>query len=134
MYLRGETGENPPGSVIVSLSISILREAGTGIEPVNSAARRISRLQLPISAREPEKGLSKSNQEEWLLRKTGIAAPQGSFKRLRSCPYGSDCPECSAIGWSNQSPVVTKDHLWGISHLGSNGVFVFGESVEIGAE
>jgi hypothetical protein len=29
---------------------------------------------------------------------------------------------------------MTKDHLWGISHLGSNGVFVFGESVEIGAE
>jgi hypothetical protein len=36
MYLRGEIGENPPGNVIVSLSLSILREAGTGIEPVNS--------------------------------------------------------------------------------------------------
>jgi hypothetical protein len=36
MYLRGETGENPPGNVIGSLSISVLREAGTGIEPVNS--------------------------------------------------------------------------------------------------
>ena len=56
---------------------------------------------------------------------SGIAAPQGSFK---------GCDHDLTGRMAQNAPVVTKDHLWGISHFGSNGVFVFGESVEIGAE
>src|ERR1700730_3455941 len=44
MYLRGETGENPSGNVIVSLYLSSLREAGTGIE---TGCKGFSQLRLP---------------------------------------------------------------------------------------
>src|ERR1700686_4425104 len=45
-----------------------------------------------------------------------------------------NCPESRAIGWFNEGSVVTKPHLWGISHLGGNGIFVLCQSVEIRTE
>src|ERR1700737_2373100 len=55
MYLRGEIGENPPGNVIVSLSLSILREAGAGIETVSSGfADRGLTTWLPRRIRLPD--------------------------------------------------------------------------------